>query len=190
MPEDVRLISPFADAVFSTDKEYMMQTLAVNVMKKVAQRFKGDVGRFSQVQLGNNNISDGAVSNYQLIGTASGGWETINFTKDLRADIVAINNFQPVIGVNSGTFDADLLKKQIRINSVALFEALASLARFTKTPPTDGNGFCDYPLASGLQVELTPEMWGPATTNGEVLIPMSPLIGVPQIISGNCPNTP
>ena len=185
--EDTRLISPFADAIFSAEKEYLAQSLAVNVMEKVSQQFKGSVGRFSQIQLGNSDLSVGSPANYQLIGAVSAGWETINFSTKLRADVVAVENYQPVMGVNSGLPDPAILNKQININRVALVEALLSLAEFKDNAPTDGNGFCDYPLAAGLQAELSPELWGPAATNGEVIIPMSPLLGIPQIISGNCP---
>ncbi|WP_448248567.1 M14 family zinc carboxypeptidase [Thalassotalea agariperforans] len=183
-----RLISPFADAVFSPEKEYLAHSLAVNVMNQIASRFNGSVGRFSQIQLGDDNLSDGAASNYQLIGAIHAGWETANFDTTLRADVIAVENFQPVIGVNSGLPAPELLRKQIRINQVALVEALTSLAEFSDNAPTDSNGFCDFPLTTGLKASLSPLMWGPAATNGDVIIPMSPMLGVPQIISGNCPN--
>ncbi|MGJ8694215.1 MAG: M14 family zinc carboxypeptidase [Thalassotalea sp.] len=186
-PADQRLISMFADAVFSSDAEHLAQSLAVNVMEKVAGRFDGSVGRFSQIQLGSTDLSIGSPANYQLIGAINSGWETANFSSDVRADVIGFYNFAPEIGVNVGLPDASLLRKQIRINKVALIEALSSLADFKDNAPTDGNNFCDYPLATGLQVELQAEMWGPLATEGEVTIPMSPLLGIPQIVSGNCP---
>lgn len=97
---------------------------------------------------------------------------------------------QPQIGVNPGLPDPSFLSKQIWINRVALFEALATLANYSDNAPSDSSGFCDYPLAQGLQASLPVEHWGPQATNGSVLIPIEPSIGVPLYISGNCPDNP
>jgi hypothetical protein len=185
-----RLLSPFADALPGSPQQFLAQSLAVKVMKKVDRAFVGSTGRFSQVQLGAGNISSGATANYQHIGAAAGGWETVNFVQDLRADVTAVQLGQPQIGVNPGLPDPSFLSKQIWINRVALFEALATLANYTDNAPSDSSGFCDYPLAQGLQASLPVEYWGPQATNGAVLIPIEPSIGVPLYISGNCPDNP
>lgn len=187
LSEDMRLISPFADAVFSPIAENLVQSLAVDVMTKVDEKFEGSVGRFSQIQLSANNLGAGAAANYQYIGTAHAGWETANFSKQLGAAVVAVENYQPVISVSAGLPDPSHLDKQIKINQTALLTALKSLAQYTDEVPTDGKGFCDFPLASGLLTELPLQQWGPLATNGEVTIPMSPLLGIPLITSGNCP---
>ena len=188
--QDVRLLSPFADAEPFSSQEDLIQTLATNVMQRIEANFDGSVGRFSQVQLGAGNISSGASADYQVIGTAVGGWETVNFSPELRADVVAVVDGQPVISVNLGLPDPALLKQQIQMNRVALVEALTSLSRFRDEPPLGNNGFCEYPLASMMTGELPPKYWGPAATDGEVMIPISPDIGVPLYISGNCPDNP
>ncbi|MPW31241.1 hypothetical protein F9L16_19900 [Agarivorans sp. B2Z047] len=185
-----RLLSPFADALPGSPQQFLAQSLAVKVMKKVDRVFVGSTGRFSQVQLGAGNISSGATANYQHIGAAAGGWETVNFVQDLRADVTAVHLGQPQIGVNPGLPDPSFLSKQIWINRVALFEALATLANYSDNAPSDSSGFCDYPLAQGLQASLPVEYWGPQATNGAVLIPIEPSIGVPLYISGNCPDNP
>lgn len=118
------------------------------------------------------------------------GWETVNLSLELRADVAAVVNGQPVISINPGLPEFSLLKRQILINRVALIEALQSLAHFTDNEPTDGADFCDFPLASGVQVNLPEKYWGAEATEGSVLVPISPAIGVPLFISGNCPDNP
>ncbi len=188
--QDFRLLSPFADAESFSSQEDLIQTLAVNVMQRVEASFDGSVGRFSQVQLGAGNIGNGASARYQVIGAAVGGWESVNFSPELRADVVAVVDGQPIVSVNLGLPDPALLKQQIQINRMALIEALTSLSRFRHTPPVGGNGFCEYPLASMMIGELPPKYWGPAATDGEVMVPISPEIGVPLYISGHCPDNP
>ncbi|WP_411993388.1 M14 family zinc carboxypeptidase [Agarivorans sp. DSG3-1] len=185
-----RLLSPFADAIPDSQQEKLVQSLAVEVMQRVDRLFVGSTGRFSQVQLGAGNISSGATGNYQFIGAAAGGWETVNFTKDLRGDVVALVDGQAVIGVNPGLPEPSLISKQIWINRIALFEALSSLAGYAQHPPQDTNGFCEYPLAQGLRANLPAEYWGSQATNGPQLIPIDPGVGVPLYISGNCPDNP
>ncbi|UPW18650.1 hypothetical protein M0C34_20950 [Agarivorans sp. TSD2052] len=188
--KDFRLLSPFADAQTGTQQERVAQSLAAKVMKKIDRLFIGSVGRFSQVQLGAGNIGSGATGSYQLIGAVAGGWETVNFSTDLRADVVAIVAGQPQIGVNPGLPEPRLLNRQIWINRIALYHALDTLASFEVTPPTDTGDFCDYPLAQGLRANLPEEYWGINATSNEVLIPIEPSIGVPLYISGNCPDNP
>ena len=190
LEENARLMSPFADAQAGSEQENLVQSLAVDVMKRVDEVFEGSVGRFSQVQFGSGNIGSGSTATYQVIGIGAGGWETLNFSHEVRADVTAVVDGQPIVGVNPGLPDPDLLKQQIRINRVALIAALKSLAKFTDTPPTDGADFCDYPLASGLIANLPQKYWGDAATEGHVLVPISPVIGLPLYISGNCPDNP
>jgi len=190
LKEDFRLLSPFADAQPNTPSEFLIQSLGVKVMKRIEKVFKGSVGRFSQVQLGSGNIGNGATGNYQQLGIAAGGWETVNFSTELRADVVAVVQGQPVVSVNTGLPDPDLLRRQIKINEVALIQALISLGKFSNNKPLDGSGFCDYPFANGLIANLPAKYWGAAATNGDTLVPISPILGVPLYISGNCPDSP
>jgi hypothetical protein len=187
---DVRLLSPFADAVPGSEQEFLVQSLSASVMRKIDHRFRGSVGRFSQIQSGGGNINSGVTSAYQLIGAGATGWETVNFDVEMRADVVAVANGQPVIGFITGLPDPALLKKQIKINRVALMHALKTLASYQDQAPTNGSNFCDYPLASGLIANLPEKYWGDAATEGTVMVPMSPEIGVPLYISGNCPDNP
>ncbi|WP_432455351.1 M14 family zinc carboxypeptidase [Agarivorans sp. QJM3NY_29] len=188
--DDFRLLSPYADAEPGSEHEFVVQSLAVNVMAKIASVFQGSVGRFSQLQLDAGHVSTGATGHYQQLGVAVAGWETVNFSKDLRADVVAVAAGKPVIGVNLGLPQPELLKKQIWLNRIALFEALSSLAEFAQQAPTSGGDFCDYPLAQGLRANLPAKYWGPQATDGEKLIPIAPGIGLPLYVSGNCPDNP
>ncbi|OMH25759.1 M14 family zinc carboxypeptidase [Motiliproteus sp. MSK22-1] len=188
--DDVRLMSPFADAKVGSEQENLVKSLAVDVMDRVDEVFDGSVGRFSQVQFGSGNIGSGSAATYQVIGAGAGGWETANFSYEVRSDVTAVVDGQAVIGLNPGLPDPDLLKQQIRINRVALISALKSLAKFADNPPIDGADFCDYPLASGLIASLPEKYWGDAATESNVLVPISPAIGVPLYISGNCPDSP
>ncbi|NTS76770.1 hypothetical protein HR060_07790 [Catenovulum sp. SM1970] len=185
--ENLRIFSPFAEAPAHSAKEHLIRSLAVAVMEKVDNTFVGSVGRFSQVQLGTGNIAAGDTGSYKNIGIAAGGWETVNFAKVLRPDVIAVIKGSPVTSVNPHLSEGSFLKRQIHINRVALFEALISLADFAQVPPTDDSNFCDYPLASGLIAELPEEYWGHAHSHGEQLVPISPEIGVPLFVSGSCP---
>ncbi|NQZ22935.1 MAG: hypothetical protein HRT53_12880 [Colwellia sp.] len=190
LKSDARLLSPFADAQPGSEQEFLVQSLSASVMRKIDRRFRGSVGRFSQIQSGGGNISSGVTSAYQLIGAGATGWETVNFDVEMRADVIAIVNGQPVIGFITGLPDPALLKKQIKINRVALMHALKTLAYYHDQTPTNGSNFCDFPLASGLIANLPPKYWGDSATEGTVMVPMSPEIGLPLYISGNCPDNP
>jgi len=188
--QDFRLLSPFADAIPGSAEEFVIQSLAADIMLNVQQRFQGSVGRFSQIQTGAGSINSGATASYSLIGAGAGGWETVNFSEDIRADVIAIVQGQPVIGFVPGLPDPSLLKKQIRINIFTLFNALKTLAQFNNQPPSDGSNFCSFPLANGLIANLPEKYWGEAATDGSKMVPIAPEIGVPIYISGNCPDNP
>ena len=190
LPEDFRLLSPFADANAGSAEEFLIQSLSANIMHNVQQRFQGSVGRFSQLQTGAGNINSGSTASYSLIDAAAGGWETVNFSEDIRADVIAITQGQPVIGFVPGLPDPKLLSKQIKINSFALFKALKTLAQYTHQPPTDGEDFCDFPLVKGLIANLPEKYWGESATDGSKIVPIAPEVGLPLFISGNCPDTP
>jgi len=67
---------------------------------------------------------------------------------------VAVAAGEPVVSVNPGLPDPRLLQRQIRINRLALKTALVTLADYNEQGPDTASDFCDYPLASGLLVEL------------------------------------
>ena len=188
--EDFRLLSTFADAKVGSPEESLIQSLSADIMHSVQQRFQGSVGRFSQIQTGAGNISSGATASYQQINAAAGGWETANFSEEIRADVIAIIQGQPIIGFVPGLPEPTWLNKQIYINSFALLKALTTLAEYTQQPPIDGQDFCDFPLANGLIANLPERYWGEAATDGSKMVPISPEIGVPIYISGNCPDNP
>jgi len=190
LPEDFRLLSPFADANAGSAEEFLIQSLSANIMRNVEERFQGSAGRFSQLQFGAGNINSGSTASYNLIDAAAGGWETVNFSEDIRADVIAVVQGQPVIGFVSGLPDPQLLRKQIKINSFALLSVLKNLAQYSEQPPTDGGDFCDFPLVSGLIANLPEKYWGESATNGSQIVPIAPEIGLPLFISGNCPDNP
>lgn len=187
---DQRLLSVFANATVDTPEERLVQHLGVSVMQATAKKFKGSVGRFSQLQLGAGVVNGDGSGGYTGLGIASAGWETLSISKDIRADVVAVVAGEVVVSVNPGLPDPRLLRQQIRINREALMTALSSLAEFAENVPDTASDFCDYPLASGLLVELQPKYWAEAATAGQVLVPIAPAIGLPLLISGNCPDNP
>ncbi|OUS09790.1 hypothetical protein A9Q89_12605 [Gammaproteobacteria bacterium 53_120_T64] len=187
---DQRLLSIFANATADSPQEQWVQHLGVNVMRATANSFEGSVGRFSQLQLGAGVVNGGGSGGYTGLGIASGGWETLSISKDIRADVVTVVAGEAVVSVNPGLPDPRLLRQQIRINRLALKTALRTLAEFAEQAPNGDSDFCDYPLASGLLVELQAKYWAGAATQGQVLIPIAPAIGLPLLISGNCPDNP
>jgi len=189
LAQDFRLFSPFADATPGSSEEFIVQSLAAHTMRNVQQRFQGSVGRFSQIQTGAGNIGSGTTSAYNLINAGAGGWETVNFSADIRADVLAIVQGQPIIGFVPGLPDFNILKKQIRINTFALFDTLKTLAQFNNEPPSDGEDFCSFPLVNGLFANFPERYWGDSATDGRKMVPIAPEIGVPLFISGNCPDS-
>ena len=185
-----RLLSIFANATIDSPQEQLVQHLGVSVMRATSHKFEGSVGRFSQLQLGAGTVNGGGSGGYTGLGIASGGWETLNISKDIRADVVAVVAGEAVISVNPGLPDPRLLRRQIRINREALKTALSTLAELPEQAPDGASDFCDYPLASGLLVELQAKYWAEAATEGQVLVPIAPAIGLPLLISGNCPDNP
>ena len=185
-----RLLSIFANATIDSPEELLVQHLGVSVMRATDKKFKGSVGRFSQLQLGAGVVSGGGSGGYVGLGIASGGWETLSISKDIRADVMAVAAGEPVVSVNPGLPDPRLLQRQIRINRLALKTALSTLADYDEQGPDTASDFCNYPLASGLLVELQAKYWAEGATAGQVLIPIAPAIGLPLLISGNCPDNP
>ena len=185
--EEVRQISVYAGGLNDSEKSLETRALATRILDRTSKATLGSVGRFSQLQLGAGAVNLGASEAYQRIGSITSGWESTNFGLDLRPDVQAFVNGVPSIGPNTFMIDPGNLKTQIKLNKIALRAALAAIADFQLRPPTDDGGFCDYPLARGINANLPPALWGAGGTVEPVTIPIVPGIGVPIAILGACP---
>lgn len=183
-----RQFSVFADAHPDSARDIEARALGAAILERVAWATDGSVGRFSQLQLAAGTFDKGTTEDYQQIGSITGGWESANFGLDLRPDVQAFVNGEASIGPNTYLVDASNLAHQIRLNRVALRQALRTIARFQRHPPPDEGSFCAFPLANGFNGRLPPELFGPIPEAGAPLIvPIVPSLGIPVSISGACP---
>ena len=189
LPDLDRQFSIFAEAHADPQRNIEARALGAAILERTQRETNGTVGRFSQLQLGAGALNVGTADAYQLIGAVTGGWESTNFGLESRPDVQAVVNGQPVISANTFLVDGSNLAQQLRLNNVALRKALSTIARFQRKPPTDEGSFCSFPLATGLNGRLPPELFPPNTpgVGFEFVIPFVPAIGVPISINGACP---
>lgn len=186
-----RSFSIFANAPTSSEQAIETRALGSSILNEVAINTPGTVGRFSQLQSGAGTVSDSTTSSYRAaLGAVSAGWESANFGLAFRPDVFALIDGVPTIGQNTHFINPAFLRAQISLNQVALEKALDTITEFQTNPPTDDNGFCDFPLATGLKGSAPTALFGSGGSDETAIIPIQLGLGIPVSVSGNCPLDP
>lgn len=165
------------------------RVLASRLAHRVEMRGFGVVNRFAQIRTDAGVVNEGTFDAYAKIGAIAGGWESLNFVDAISSSIQRVVGGVPVPGVTPEWFLNDRFHRVInqQMNQVAIMEALAVVAGWTVTEPTDDGGYCDLPLTTAIKVAFPEHIFGPSQEYGPFRIP---LIGGLQQVLDSCPNNP
>ncbi len=192
--DDLIALSPFAgieDKENGLLQQHKSRTLASHLARRIESAGLGRTARFSQVQAGGGVVNLATARAYaRTLGALHGGWESRNMPPTVALGIATVEGGKPQVSINSDVgFDPAFLPTQIRINKVALREALRTLAAFEVRDPIDDAGYCEFGIATGIILSLPEEFFGPnlfATDPGMLaLVP-----GVPVRLNDTCPSNP